>query len=128
MNKITADHFARRACVYIRQSTPDQVRHNLENQRRQYASVDHARTLGWEDIEVIDEDLGMSGSGTRRPGFERLLRGLCNGQVGAVFSIEASRLARNGRDWQTLLEFCCVVGAPLIDTEAVLRIPVEVVR
>jgi DNA invertase Pin-like site-specific DNA recombinase len=119
MNKITADHFARRACVYIRQSTPDQVRHNLESQRRQYALVDHARNLGWEDIEVIDEDLGMSGSGTRRPGFERLLRGLCDGQVGAVFSIEASRLARNGRDWHTLLEFCCVVGALLIDAEAV---------
>src|ERR1035438_7397407 len=119
MNKITADHFARRACVYIRQSTPDQVRHNLESQRRQYALVDHARSLGWEDIEVIDEDLGMSGSGTRRPGFERLLRELCDGQVGAVFSIEASRLARNGRDWHTLLEFCCVVGALLIDAEAV---------
>ena len=119
MNKITADHFARRACVYIRQSTPDQVRHNLESQRRQYALVDHARTLGWEDIEVIDEDLGMSGSGTRRPGFERLLRALCDGKVGAVFSIEASRLARNGRDWHTLLEFCCVVGALLIDAEAV---------
>lgn len=119
MNKITADHVARRACVYIRQSTPDQVRHNLESQRRQYALVDHARTLGWEDIEVIDEDLGMSGSGTRRPGFERLLRALCDGQVGAVFSIEASRLARNGRDWHTLLEFCCVVGALLVDAEAV---------
>jgi excisionase family DNA binding protein len=120
MSKITADHLARRACVYIRQSTPDQVRHNLESQRRQYALVDHARTLGWVDIDVIDEDLGISGSGgARRPGFERLLRALCDGQVGAVFSIEASRLARNGRDWHTLLEFCCVVGALLIDAEAV---------
>jgi len=119
MNKITADHLARRACVYVRQSTPDQVRHNLESQRRQYALVDHARTLGWQDIDVIDENLGISGSGTRRPGFERLLRALCDGQVGAVFSIEASRLARNGRDWHTLLEFCSVVGAPLIDAEAV---------
>jgi DNA invertase Pin-like site-specific DNA recombinase len=119
MNKITADHLARRACVYVRQSTPDQVRHNLESQRRQYALVDHARTLGWQDIDVIDEDLGISGSGTRRPGFERLLRALCDGHVGAVFSIEASRLARNGRDWHTLLEFCSVVGALLIDAEAV---------
>jgi len=119
MNKITADHLARRACVYVRQSTPDQVRHNLESQRRQYALVDHARTLGWQDIDVIDENLGISGSGTRRPGFERLLRALCDGQVGAVFSIEASRLARNGRDWHTLLEFCSVVGALLIDAEAV---------
>jgi excisionase family DNA binding protein len=119
MNKITADHLARRACVYIRQSTPDQVRHNLESQRRQYALVDRARTLGWQDVDVIDDDLGISGSGTQRPGFERLLRALCNGQVGAVFSIEASRLARNGRDWHTLLEFCSVVDALLIDAETV---------
>jgi hypothetical protein len=86
MNKITPDHLSRRACVYIRQSTPGQVQHNLESQRRQYALVDRARTLGWQDIEVIDDDLGISGSGTRRPGFERLLRALCDGQVGAVFS------------------------------------------
>ena len=119
MNKITAEHLTRQACVYIRQSTPGQVRHNLESQRRQYALVEHARSLGWENVEVIDEDLGMSGSGTRRPGFERLLRALCDGQVGAVFSIEASRLARNGRDWHTLLEFCSVVGALLIDAESV---------
>ena len=119
MNKITADHLARRACVYIRQSTPGQVQHNLESQRRQYALVDRARALGWKDIDVIDEDLGISGSGTLRHGFERLLRALCDGQVGAVFSIEASRLARNGRDWHTLLEFCSIVGALLIDAEAV---------
>jgi DNA invertase Pin-like site-specific DNA recombinase len=119
MNKITADHLARRACVYIRQSTPDQVRHNLESQRRQYALVDRARAFGWQDVDVIDDDLGVSGSGTSRPGFERLLRALCDGQVGAVFSIEASRLARNGRDWHTLLEFCSVVGALLIDAETV---------
>jgi DNA invertase Pin-like site-specific DNA recombinase len=103
MNKITADHLARRACVYVRQPTPDQVRRNLESQRRQYALVDRARALGWEDVDVIDDDLGVSGSGTQRPGFERLLRALCNEQVGAVFSVEASRLARNGRDWHTLL-------------------------
>lgn len=119
MNKITADHLARRACVYIRQSTADQVQHNLESQRRQYALVDRARGLGWQEVDVIDDDLGMSGSGTRRPGFERLLRALCDGQVGAVFSIEASRLARNGRDWHTLLEFCSVVDALLIDGEGV---------
>ena len=119
MNKITAEHLSRQAYVYIRQSTPGQVRHNLESQRRQYALVDHARSLGWENVEVIDEDLGISGSGTRRPGFERLLRALCDGRVGAVLSIEASRLARNGRDWHTLLEFCSVVGALLIDAESV---------
>ena len=119
MTTITADHLARLAVVYVRQSTPDQVHHNLESQRRQYALADRARALGWHDVDVIDDDLGISGSGTRRPGFERLLRALCDGQVGAVFSVEASRLARNGRDWHTLLDFCSVVGALLIDAEAV---------
>jgi DNA invertase Pin-like site-specific DNA recombinase len=75
--------------------------------------------LGWEHVEVIDDDLGRSGSGTARPGFERLLAMLCDGEVGAVLSIEASRLARNGRDWHTLLEFCSVVGALLIDAEGI---------
>jgi DNA invertase Pin-like site-specific DNA recombinase len=119
MNKITADHLARRACVYIRQSTPEQVRHNLESKRRQYGLVDRARDLGWQDIDVIDDDLGISGSGIRRPGFERLLSAVCDKQVGAVFSIEASRLARTNREWHTLLEFCSIVGVLLIDAEAV---------
>ena len=119
MNKITADHLARRACVYIRQSTPEQVRHNLESQRRQYSLRDRARTLGWQDIEVIDDDLGTSGSGIRRPGFERLLSAVCEEQVGAIFSIEASRLARTNREWHTLLEFCSIAGVLLIDAEAV---------
>ncbi len=119
MTKISAEHLSRMACIYIRQSTADQVQNNLESQRRQYALAEHARVLGWKDITVIDDDLGISGSGTRRPGFERLLRALCEGVVGAVFSIEASRLARNGRDWHTLLEFCSVVGALLIDADGV---------
>ena len=119
MNKISADHLSRKACVYIRQSTPDQVQNNLESQRRQYALTERARTLGWHDIEVIDDDLGSSGSGSHRPGFERLLGALCEGTVGAVFSLEASRLARNGRDWHTLLEFCSVVGALLVDADGV---------
>lgn len=119
MNKITAEHLSRRACVYVRQSTPDQVLHNVESKRRQYALVERARQLGWERVEVIDEDLGRSGSGTLRPGFERLLGLLCDGEVGAVLSIEASRLARNGREWHTLLEFCSVVGTLLIDAEGI---------
>lgn len=119
MSKVTSEHLARRACVYIRQSTPDQVQNNLESQRRQYALVDRARQLGWEQVEIIDDDLGRSGSGTLRPGFERLLKSLCDGSVGAVLSIDASRLARNGRDWHTLLEFCSVVGALLIDADGI---------
>jgi DNA invertase Pin-like site-specific DNA recombinase len=119
MNKINAEHLARKACVYIRQSTPDQVQNNLESQRRQYALADRAKQLGWADVEVIDDDLGCSGSGAHRVGFERLLGLLCDGKVGAVFSIEASRLARNGRDWHTLLEFCTLVGALLIDADGI---------
>mgnify|MGYP003375436149 CR=1 FL=1 len=119
MSKITAEHLSRRACVYVRQSTADQVQNNLESQRRQYALVDRARELGWAQVDVIDDDLGRSGSGTVRPGFERLLGLLCDGHVGAVLSIEASRLARNGRDWHTLLEFCSVVGALLIDADGI---------
>jgi excisionase family DNA binding protein len=118
-SKITADHLARRACVYIRQSTPEQVKYNLESKRRQYGLADHARALGWQDVEVVDDDLGVSGEGIHRSGFERLLRAVCEGQVGAVFSIEASRLARNGREWHTLLEYCSIVGTLLIDAETI---------
>jgi DNA invertase Pin-like site-specific DNA recombinase len=119
MNKINAGHLARQACVYIRQSTPGQVQNNLESKRGQYALAERAKQLGWAEIEIIDDDLGRSGTGTHRPGFERLLGSLCDGKVGAVFSIEASRLARNGRDWHTLLEFCSVAGVLLIDAHSV---------
>jgi DNA invertase Pin-like site-specific DNA recombinase len=118
-NKINADHLSRQAYVYIRQSTPDQVQHNLESQRLQYALVDRARQLGWPEVTVIDDDQGRSGSGIHRPGFECLLAALCEGKIGAVFCVEASRLARNGRDWETLLEFCGVVNALLVDRDDV---------
>src|SRR6187401_791817 len=117
MTKITPDHLARQAIVYIRQSTADQVANNLESQRRQYNLPERARQLGWSDVAVIDDDLGRSGSGIARPGFERLLAAICSGQVGAVVSIEASRLARNGRDWHTLLEFCALVGCIIVDED-----------
>ena len=119
MTKITPDHLARGAFVYVRQSTAMQVTHNLESQRRQYGLADRARQLGWQDVEVIDDDLGRSGGGARRPGFERLLAAICEGRVGAVMSVEASRLARNGRDWHTLLEFCGLVGTVIIDEDGV---------
>ena len=119
MDKISADHLARRASVYIRQSTPDQVYNNLESQRLQYALVDRAKQLGWMEVEVIDDDQGHTGSGTYRAGFERMLVDLRDGKIGAVFSSEISRLARNGRDLHTLMEFCGVVGALLIDVEAI---------
>ena len=119
MNKISADQLAKRACVYIRQSTPGQVQNNLESQRLQYALVDRARQLGWAEVDVVDEDLGCTASGIHRPGFERMLGSVCEGKIGAIFSIEASRLARTGRDWHTLLEFCGVVGVLLIDADGI---------
>jgi len=119
MNKITNNHVQRQAFVYVRQSTPGQVRDNLESQRRQYGLAERARALGWEQIKVIDDDLGRSGSGSHRPGFERLLAALCEGKVGAVFCIEASRLARNGRDWHTLLEFCRLVETLIVDEDGI---------
>jgi DNA invertase Pin-like site-specific DNA recombinase len=119
MTKITPDHLARSAFVYIRQSTADQLLHNHESRRRQYALADRARQYGWQDVVVIDDDLGRSGSGVSRPGFERLLAAICEGRVGAVFAIEASRLARNGRDWHTLIEFCGRVNAIILDEDGV---------
>jgi DNA invertase Pin-like site-specific DNA recombinase len=119
MNKITPDHLTRSAYVYIRQSTPDQVHRNQESRRRQYGLPDRARQLGWTDVVLVDDDLGVSGSGVSRPGFERLLVAVCEGRVGAVLSIEASRLARNGRDWHTLLEFCAFVGCLIVDEDGV---------
>ena len=119
MSKITPEHLSREAVVYVRQSTADQVAHNLESQRRQYGLADRARQLDWTAVTVIDDDLGRSGSGVARPGFEKLLAAICEGRVGAVVSIEASRLARNGRDWHTLLEFCGLVGTLIVDEEGV---------
>ena len=119
MTKITPEHLVRDAVVYVRQSTAFQVARNLESQRRQYGLTGRARQLGWPDVAVIDDDLGRSGAGARRPGFERLLAAICEGRVGAVFSLEASRLARNGRDWHTLLEFCGLVGTLIVDEDGV---------
>ena len=82
--------------MYIRQSTPGQVRNNLESQRLQYALVDRARQLGWAEVDVVDEDLGFTASGVHRPGFERMLGSVCEGKIGAIFSIEASALRRRG--------------------------------
>jgi DNA invertase Pin-like site-specific DNA recombinase len=119
VSKITAEHLQRIACVYVRQSTPDQLLHNLESQRRQYGLADRARQLGWTTVEIIDDDLGRSGGGIARPGFERLLAAICDRRVGAVLAIEASRLARNGRDWHTLIEFCGLVGTILVDEDGI---------
>ena len=118
--KIAADHLARGAVVYVRQSTTTQVHGNLESQRRQYALADAARAAGFSSVTVIDDDLGRSGSGlAARPGFQRLVAEICAGAVGAVFCLEASRLARNGRDWHHLLDLCALTGALVIDPDGV---------
>jgi DNA invertase Pin-like site-specific DNA recombinase len=110
----------RKAVVYVRQSTQAQVQLNLESQRRQYELVDEARRRGFRDVEVIDDDRGRSASGTvARPGFEKLVAWLCAGTVGAVLCFDASRLARNGRDWHHLLELCGLVEARVIDLDGV---------
>jgi DNA invertase Pin-like site-specific DNA recombinase len=96
----------------------------VECQRRQYGLMDHARELGFAEVTVIDDDLGGSGSGlTERPGFQRLVAEVCSGSVGAIFCIEASRLARNGRDWHHLIELCGMTGAVVIDPDGVYDPP-----
>ena len=120
MSKIQKGHLERAAYIYIRQSTLSQVQHNLESQRRQYALVERAQELGWQEIRVVDEDMGRSGSGhVEREGFEALLAEVCQGQVGGVFAVEASRLARNGHEWHRLLEFCGVVDTLIIDHDGI---------
>ena len=120
MEKITPSHLERKAIVYVRQSTAQQVQQNLESQRRQYALETRASQLGWREITIIDDDLGCSASGNvRRIGFEQLIAQVCQGLVGAVLSLEASRLARNGHEWHRLLEFCALTNTLLIDHDGV---------
>jgi DNA invertase Pin-like site-specific DNA recombinase len=116
--KITPDHLGRGAVVYVRQSTMAQVIGNLESQRRQYDLAGAAKAAGFASVTVIDDDLGRSGSGSmQRPGFERLVALVCSGDVGAVYCIEASRLARNGRDWHHLIDLCALAGAVVVDPD-----------
>jgi hypothetical protein len=105
--KIKPHHLERGAYVYVRQSTPYQVRNHLESKERQYALTERAKQLGFGKLIVIDDDLGRSGSGMQeRPGFGKLLTSVCQGLAGAVFALEASRLARNNRDWHHLVDLC----------------------
>jgi len=118
--KITSRHLERRAILYVRQSSASQVVHHEESRRLQYAMRERLDALGWSDIEVIDDDLGRSASGSaHRSGFERMVAQVCLGQVGAVAAREASRFARNNPEWHQLVEVCAVVEALLIDHETV---------
>lgn len=116
--KITADHLKRAAYVYVRQSSVHQVRHHRESRERQYALAVRARELGFARTVVIDEDQGKSGTGLQqRPGFGQLLTAVCEGQAGAVLALEASRLARNSRDWYHLIDLCALTATLIIDAD-----------
>jgi DNA invertase Pin-like site-specific DNA recombinase len=118
--KIKPQHLSRKAILYVRQSSPYQVMNNLESQKLQYAMEAHLRSLGWNEVEIIDEDLGRSAGGSvTRTGFERMVAQVCLGEVGAVCAREVSRFARNSRDWQQLVEMCRIVDTLLIDQETV---------
>jgi DNA invertase Pin-like site-specific DNA recombinase len=119
-DKIRPHHLERAAYVYVRQSSLQQVRHHREGQQRQYRLADRARHLGFVRVVVIDDDLGVSGTGRHaRPGFGRLLTAVCEGAVGAVFALEASRLARNNRDWHHLIDLCGMTETVLVDDDGV---------
>jgi DNA invertase Pin-like site-specific DNA recombinase len=120
MSKINPSHLERAAYIYIRQSKPEQVQNNVESRRCQYSLTERAGQLGFHDVQVIDDDLGRSGSGhVDRHGFEELLAAVCQGRVGAVFAVEASRLARNGHEWHRLVEFCGIVDTLIVDHDGV---------
>lgn len=119
-DKIKPQHVARKAMLYIRQSSAYQVTHNVESQRLQYAMQDRLHSLGWREIDVVDDDVGRSAAGlVTRAGFERMVAEVCLGKVGAVAAREVSRFARNSRDWQQLVESVGSSIRWLIDLETV---------
>jgi len=119
-HKIADVHLARKAIVYVRQSSERQVQQNTESQRLQYALADRARALGWTEVEVVDSDLGTSaGPGSVRAGFDRVIASVTLGEVGIIFSREASRLSRTDRDWCHLLEVCGLFDTLIGDGEQV---------
>ena len=118
--KVKRLHTDRLAIVYVRQSTQKQVLENSESTARQYALVDRAKALGWlaDRIEVIDDDLGLSGSSSvHRGGFQRLLAEVSSDAVGLVLGLEMSRLARSCKDWHALLELCAIYQTLLADSD-----------
>lgn len=119
-DKIQPHHRERAAYVYVRQSTGHQVRHHHQGRQRQYDLAAHARELEFSRVVVIDEDQGRTGSGlVERPGFQSLLAAVCGNRVGAVFALEASRLARNNHDWHHLIELCALTNTLIVDADGV---------
>jgi DNA invertase Pin-like site-specific DNA recombinase len=119
--KIKPEHLARKAIVYLRQSSERQVRQNLESQRLQYELAERIRGLGWQEIEIINNDLGCSAAmgAVSREGFERVLSSVALGEVGIVVSREVSRLSRTDKDWCRLVEVCQIFGTLIGDEQQV---------
>ena len=118
--RVTTAHRAKLAYIYVRQSTAGQVRQHQESTKLQYRLVERAITLGWprQRVAVIDDDLGKSGtSSAERQGLLRLISEIGLGKAGLVLSLDASRLARNNRDWHQLLELCSIFGVLIADGE-----------
>src|SRR6202171_1213952 len=118
--KITPQHLSKPAYIYIRQSTQAQVLHHQESTERQYALKAKALALGWTEtaIRTLDRDLGHSGPQmTGREDFKTLVADVSMGQVGAVFALEVSRLARSNLDWHRLLELCALTDTLVIDAD-----------
>jgi len=119
-SKITAVHRQRDAYVYVRQSTVQQTRQRIQGKERQYELDKKAADLGFSNVVIVDDDLGRSGTGVEyRPGFSKLLSAICEGKVGAVFALEASRLARNNRDWHHLIDLCSLTNTLVVDDDGI---------
>ena len=119
MTRITPDHLAAAPSCYIRQSTLTRVLNNHESQRRQYGLVERAHALGWSAVEVIDDDLGRSGSGLLAQASRSSWRRSARGEWERWCPSRLRDLARNGRDWHTLLDFCGLVGTLILDEDGV---------
>jgi len=128
--EITKEHLSRKAYIYIRQSSQRQVVEHTSGQQVQYNLMQRAKRLGWSDnnIEIVDEDLGVSATGTKkRTGFEKLLNHICQEKVGAIFFLYSSRLARNGKDWHTTITMCSLFNVMIIDRDSIYdpRLPTD---
>src|SRR5687767_2229356 len=118
--KIGEHHRVRKAILYVRQSSLHQVEHHHESRRLQYSMQQRLESFGWHEVDVVDEDLGQSGtSSSMRTGFQRMIAEVCQGDVGAVAAREISRFARNNKDWHHLVELCRMFDTLLIDQDVV---------
>lgn len=123
MSKIKKEHLSRKAYIYIRQSTMEQVLKNQESRRVQYQLIDRAKELGWYDSVIIDDDLGLSGSGTvERTGYNRLVNDVIEQKIGAIFCVDPSRISRNNREWHQLLDHCVVMNTLIIDSNGIYNL------